>query len=266
MTPPSSPATAGPKHRVWLYNCRVHGTSPVWRDDPVPTDGPCNAGDSTYPPWKEPCRIIRTLVGPGDAHLYSSRGTTHCDNDCLVCFPSAPEPSGRVTDEQAEHWGGHPEACLDWPDCHHATAADERTCDEAFIDRLLADRTQAQRCPDGLLESRIGDLEAALDKEHERASLDSGETVDIEHPDPCAICALIDPSKALSIRAGAEAGRALDKQRIASLEAALRERSEARHLAECISTSYHPWDECPRDPCASDRALLAPPTEDSPHA
>ncbi len=67
---------------------------------------------------------------------------------------AAPAPSGQVTDEQAEHWGGHPEACLDWPDCHHATAADERTCDEAFIDHLLADRTQAQQ--------RIGGLEAAL--------------------------------------------------------------------------------------------------------
>ena len=148
MTPPSSPATAGPKHRVWLYNCRVHGTSPVWRDDPVPTDGLCNAGDSTYPPWKEPCRIIRTLVGPGDAHLYSSRGTTHCDNDCLVCFPSspggqaAPEPSGQVTETEILAWREDEQV---WND--PLARAD-------FCNRLIVDLTEWKR--------RIEGLEAAL--------------------------------------------------------------------------------------------------------
>lgn len=64
--------------------------------------------------------------------------------------PSPPE----VTEEEAQHWAGHPDACRTWPSCYHVTASDERTCGEAFIDRLLDDRTQHK--------TYIGKLEAAL--------------------------------------------------------------------------------------------------------
>lgn len=64
-------------------------------------------------------------------------------------------------------------------------------------------------------------------------------------------------------------GRAQDKQCIRELEAALREAStEVHRLTEhgvrlgMISPYDQPWEDCPREPCRSDRALLAPPTKE----
>ncbi len=79
-------ASAGPRHRVWLYRCPDHGISPVMWSYREPTDL-CNANPDGAP-WSEGCNRIRTLVGPGDEHIYMGRGATRCDKDCSACFPA----------------------------------------------------------------------------------------------------------------------------------------------------------------------------------
>ncbi|KKN39259.1 hypothetical protein LCGC14_0745420 [marine sediment metagenome] len=80
-------------------------------------------------------------------------------------------------------------AALDLAQVIYVERVDSYTGEDSFnqvrqhlID-FRADRFRAQQ--------RIGKLEKTLGREHQRASLDDDEWVDVEHADPCDICALL---------------------------------------------------------------------------